>query len=758
MGDWPNGWEQATVRKVGGESSVRLITSPLKHWLGATAWLSDGIGGERPLADRWLVPISMLRGQRERFRHLRPLSLELSRRLDADAELLGKLQSMGLNVYPTDGERIGPELLDALAEAWRSERVPLGQFDIFLGQLRHAWQHLDVGKEFPGAFLVRTAHRHFEVVDSVGLTGVYLPNDAAKERALREENKPVLEMEVAQANRFAEALINATPVRLASGLVERDVIDGALWGKAAEAVRALEETRYRWLAEPLLAILAHGGTNPTGHTTTAWEAALHRLRGAGVIECGSIVVELIDGNETIAKGEPAARWLSGDVLAVTNEVGLSYEELAPGLQAMLERQDLLKDLLLVLGPLEGVEIPTLKEIEKALERAQIDAQAFADIRSRWVGNTGLVASRIRPVAALLGVGSAGFEKAAADLGRLTDWLAANLPQWDAAALMTAARRSGDDYAMGMVAWRALGDVAALPAWNAVLDELGAEYKPVRNRDFGEQTNAHLEGMQALSTAIARAVAVDSGEPELFRTFEDATNAFSAPDDWSMQWWKVPFKAVVDALCDTWREIVNSEHLAVLRGTETLEQFREAIEERGIAIEPDPYEIAHANSERFSSVLLDVHDLHRTWLEFRDPESRLPDPPKAPELAADSYLRRWNDTEFWRLALATLGDERFVHACGDASDAQTVRDRLGLDEEAVKRKRREREKEEKETARKAKKVEIAGESVEIDTIDYSAMLRRHEKTLNDPVGPRASEGEFTPLGPFSREVGGGGGGG
>ena len=70
---------------------------------------------------------------------------------------------------------------------------------------------------------------------------------------------------------------------------------------------------------------------------------------------------------------------------------------------MLDRQDLLKDLRLVLGALEGVEKPSLEEIEKALERAEIDAQAFADIRSRWAGNTGLVASRVRPVAALLGV-------------------------------------------------------------------------------------------------------------------------------------------------------------------------------------------------------------------------------------------------------------------------------------------------------------------------------------------------------------------
>ena len=757
MPHWPDRWEQATVRKIAGEWSVWPITSPLKHWLSATPWLSDGGIGERVLADRWMVPMSLLRGQRERFRHLRPLSLELARRLDGEAELLGTLQRLGLNVYPTDWERIGPELLDALAEAWRTERVLPGQFDVFLWQLRHAWQHLDLGRGLPGTFLVRTSHRRFEVVDGAGLADVYLPNDAAKGRALREEDKPVLEMEPAQANRLAGTLVDATPVRLASELVERDVIDRVVWAGAEEAVRSLEETRYGWLAAPLLAILAHGGGNPRGHATTAWAAALSRLRGAGVLECGSIVVELVDGEETIAKGEHAARWLPGDVLAVTNEVGHSYEALAPALQAMLDRQDLLKDLRLVLGALEGVEKPSLKEIKQALERSEIDAQAFADIRSRWAGNTGLVASRIRPVAALLGVAGEEFEAATADMDRLTDWLAANLPQWDAAALITAARRSRDDHAMGMAAWRALGDVAGLTAWNAVLEGLGEEYEPVGNRDVQEQTNAHLEGMQALSAAVARAVAVDCGEPELFRKIEDATHAFSAPDDWSTRWWEVPFEAVVDALCDTWQEIVDSEHLAVLRGTETPGQLREAIEERGIAIEPDPYEIARANSERFGRVLLDAHDLHRTWLEFRDPDSRLADPPTAPELAADTYLRRWTDAELWSLALATLGDERFAQACGDASDPQTVRERLGLDEESVDRRRQERAEKERETARKAKTVEIAGESFEIEAIDYSALLRRHAEKLEDPAGPRASKDEFTPLGPLRARGRSGGGG-
>ena len=395
MQSWPDGWDEATVRKVYRERSSWQITSPLKHWLSTMPWLSDGGTGERPLLDRWLVPTSLLRGQRERFRHLRPLSLDLSRRLDADPELRAGLEGLGLNVYPTDGEQIGPELLDALADAWRTQRVPPGRFDMFLGQLRHAWQHLAEGRGLPRVFLVRTARRRFELVDGDSLSDVYLPDEAVKGRSLREEGKPVLEMEVREANRLAGALVDTTAVRLASELVERDLIDGVEWTGSSDAVRALEETQYRWLPAPLLAILAHGGPNPTGHTTTGWAAALDRLRGAGIIECQSIAVELVAGEETIAKSEPVARWLAGNVLAVTAQTGTSYEALAPAAQAVLDRQDLLKDLRLVLGALDGLEAPSLEQIEGALDRAEIDGQAFADIRSRWAGNTGLVASRVR---------------------------------------------------------------------------------------------------------------------------------------------------------------------------------------------------------------------------------------------------------------------------------------------------------------------------------------------------------------------------
>ena len=744
MRAWPDGWEKATVRKVSGELNSWQITSPLKHWLSTKPWFSDDDTGQRPLSDRWLVPTSLLRGQRERFRHLHPLSLNLSSRLNADPELRADLEGLGLNVYPTDGEKIGPELLNALADAWTAQRVPLGRFDIFLGQLRHAWQHLDETKGLPSLYVIRTEPRRFEVRDGGSLRNVYLADDNEKGRSVRESGAQVLEMELREANRFARMLVEATGVRRASKLVERVLIDGTEWNGASDRIQALAETRYRWLPAPLLTIAAHGGPNPTGHTTRRWATALVRLQGAGVVECESIAIELLDSEETIAKSEPAARWIAGNVLAVTNKTGNVYELLAPAAQAMLDRQDLLKDLRLVLGGLKDLESPSHEQIKDALNRAEIDAQAFADIHSRWAGNAGLVAERIRPVATLLGVAGEEFEDAVADIDRLTDWLSENLPQWEGTKLITAARRSLNDHAMGLAAWQVLGEVAQLPAWNAVLERLGDEYEPIENKDAGEQAEAHLESMQAMLAALACKIAINCGEPQLFRKIEDATRGFTAPDDWTKRWWNVPFVAVVKALHESYLEIVDAEHLEVLRGVTSAHQLQLALEKSGVKVESDPYETARINGEGLGKMLLDAYDLYRTWLEAHAPESKVPDQPTPPELGGEAYLRRWSDAELWRHALAILDDETFTTACGEQAELRVVRERLGIDEKTIKAIRMERAKQAREAARKPKKVEIAGASFEIGMIDYSELLQQHIDTLAHPSGPRAGKNEFTPL--------------
>ena len=753
---WTPEWKQATVRKVYGEWSTWRISSPLKYWLSTLPWLVDGSSGERPLSERWLVPTSLLRGQQDRFRHLRPLTLELSRRLEANPDLAEMLKGLGLNVYPTDGQRIGPELLNALATAWLAQPELAARFDVFLGQVRHAWQHFDEGGELPDKFLVWTARRRFEVLDGDSLRDIYLPDDAEKSRSVRESGKGVLEMPVREANRLAALLAEATSIRRASTLEERILIDGAEWTGASDGMSSVEDTRYRWLPELLLAVAAHGGPNPTGAATQGWTASVGRLRGAGLVECDSIVVELVTGEEPVAESAPPAWWLPGDVLAVTRQIGTAYDRLAPAVQAMLHRQDLLKDLRLVLGTLGGVEAPSVEEIERALDLAEIDAQAFADVRSHWAGNTGWLASRIRPVAVLLAAAMEEFELAALDAESLTNWLAKSVPQWEARKLTSAARRCRDNHSMGLEAWRALGDVAQLPAWNAVLERLGGEYEPVENKDVENQTAAHLETMRPLLQAVSRHIAISSDDPDLFPRIESATSGFGAPDGWSKHWWEVPFSAVLNALFRHWGEAAAEFGSDALSWVASVEELRTALVERGVEIDFDPYETARINRERFGKLFLEVQDLHRTWTEAQSPEFEVPNRPVPTDLGAEAYLRRWSEAELWRCALSVLRDKRFIAACGDFAQPSEVRERLGIDEAAVAAKRQERLEREKDAARKPKKMEIAGAFFEIETIDYAELLREHIDNLVEPTGPRAKDDEFTPLGTHGGHGGSGGG--
>ena len=761
LGSW-FGWESATVSKTSGNYWERTVTSPMKYWLKTLAWLNDQSGVEQPLGRRWLVPESLLRGQHDRYSHLDPLSLGLARRLNAEPVLKDALTRLNLNVYPVEeDDRTGLDLLDALATAWTANRVPAGRFDVFVGQVRDAWRHLDLGKGLPKTFLVRTGRRRtFETRGPDELADVYLPDNRDRTRSLQEHEKQILEMHTVDANRAAAALLAETGIRLASTLEERFLIDGARWTAVVDGIPPLDETRYTWLPITLLTIAAHGGTNPIGATTKAWQQAADRLRRARVLECETIAVQLVNEDQVVASNEPAAQWLrDGDVLAIRRGVELSYESLAPAAQAMLDRQDLLKDLRLVLGALADNEEPTPEQIEEAMERAEIDSQALADVRHRWAGNTSLLVDRIRPVLALLGIPGDGLDAAAMDIDHLTEWLSLNLTQWSAQDVLSAARQSCDDYAMGEAARHALGDVAELPAWNEALAVLGDQYVAVKNDDVEEQTAAHLEEAALLLRGLARHIAVETGNPDLFPILEAVHQNFKGGNDWSTRWWEVSFGAVIDELRAGYVEILGAEHhLEVLEGAGTIDDLRTAFRTKGIAIAPNPYETADANKRKLEEVLLSVHDLHRAWVELRASGPIAPDPEPLAEPDPVAYLHYWSDAELLERALSVINDAEFVQACDGCVNVDEIRKRLRLDQKVIDARSEERLQHKRESERQQQTFEVAGKPFEVGAMSYLELFERLS-SLPDPEGPRANKDEFTPLaeaGPSGNGSGGGGG--
>ena len=743
LGSWSDGWASAKITKCSGVHWSCSVKSPLSYWLKTQAWLSDR-NTVKPLSHRWLVPVSLLQGQVDRFIHLDPLSLDLARKLEDEPELKTALIRLGLNVYPTEKDRTGPELLEALAAVWSTERVPAGRFDVFLGQVRYAWQHLDPDKGLPKNFLVMTAQRTFSTYRQSELADVYLPDHRDRTRSLREHGKYILEMHTADATRLARALLDATPVKQASTLEERFLTNDSRWTGMVDGMPPLDETIYAWLPITLLTIAAHGGVR-TGAATEPWRQAADRLQRTHVLVCETIAIELVDGDNVVASSEPKALWLPGDVLAIRRDVEYSYESLAPAAQAMLDRQDLLKDLRLVLGSLAGYKEPTSEQIEAAMERAEIDPQDIADIRHQWAGTTSLLVDRIRPLLKLLGIPANGFDTAATNIECLTEWLSSNLREWSAAEIIATARRSRDDHAMGMTVWRVRGDVAQLPAWNDVLTKLGDRYVAVENHDADKQTDAHLEEAAPLLRGLARHIAIEVDNPSLFHKIESIRQSFKGGEDWSTRWWEVPFEAVIDELCTSYAEILGAEHnLEVFEGAMTVEDLRTAFQTKGIMTDPDPYETAGLNKKRLEEVLLSAHDLHRAWGEFKASGPMVSEPPALPaELDPAAYLHDWSDEELLERALRLIDDEEFIKACDGCASLDAIRQRLELTPKNIQDRRQDRRRREQEEARRRRTFDVAGDSFEVGTESYGDLFGRL-KSLAGPEGPQANKDEFTPL--------------
>ena len=706
--------------------------------------MGDG-GVFQPLKHRWLVPAAIIGNQLERFRHLNPLTRELARTLEDHPQLTDVLRTLGLNSYPVEQDRTGPDLLQALATAWTEGRIPPGRFDVFLGQLRDAWRHLDPVNGFPKEFLVRAARRSLSVRSTHELVEVYLPDNRDRAQSLLQHGKPILEMQPIDATRKANALTAATGIKRASGLTERFIIDDSLWTQVMDGGEALDGTVFAWLPVPLLAVAAHGGVDPTGAATRRWLDAANRLRGARVLTCGTIAIQLVDGDEIVAESEPSAQWLPGDVLAIRSDTGLSYEKIVPAVQDILDRQDLLKDLRLVLGSLSGIETPTIQQIEAALGRADIDAQALADVQNNWVGSISLIVDRIRPALTLLDISYDGFDAAATDIEHLTDWLSVNLLQWPTPELLSVARQTRDDHTMGVAAWRALGEVAQLPAWNAAIARLGDRFDIVRNNSVDQQLAEHVEAAAPLLRSLARHLAIENGDPSLFHKLEATNRDLTAPADWAARWWHVPFAAIVDALHDKYSDFAFPEHhLQLLTGATTLEELHDRLHERGITTDPDPYEIARRNRDAMNEILSDLHDLRCLWMELNsDAAIAQSTPDSAPELVPCAYLFSWSEAELVERSLHTIADSDFTQACKGCVSVDEIRDRLELDDQSVEDRRRQSREQRQEAERLRRTFDVAGTLFEFGTSRF-AELFKHLNALPDPVGPRASRDMFTDL--------------
>ena len=743
LSHWEEGWETVTIRKVGGQHFSQLITSPLAYWLSTVPWLDDGSDEaqtlrqkQRSLRQRWLVPESFIRERRGRFDHLAPLSLELTQRLGRNKALLDVLAKLGLNVYPTEDHRTGPDLLDALADVVQAmadgtearNAMPAGGFDTLLGQVRYAWRYFDPKQELPQRFVLRTKPHKFEVYAAAKIGDAYLPDHVARTRSLREHQQPIFAMWSEEARSEIGDLLNEKGAKRASGLQERCRADGRPAKDLLEEASALEES-LEWLPVVLLSLAAYGGHNPRGPATKAWLKAKDRLQRARVLLCNSIEVELLDATGArVARSDPSAYWASqDDTLLLKRDVLNSslYERIAQASQAICERQDLLKDLRLVLGSLAGHPQPTHAQVEKALGRAEIDESAVADIQDQW-GGIRMLRDRIRPVLELLGVSHSGLDDVPS-LDALTGWLSDAMPsangnpRWSSENLVASARKARDDLEMGHSAWRVLGDEACLPKWNRALNNLGRV--TVRNRGAGDQARRRLDQAARSLRAFARYVALADGgreEDDQARLFSKIAGVRERIDEdpdwprlsasWSRLWWDVPFCTVLDALRERYERIpeVAEAHLSAFRGVSNLDDFQSALRDQGATLELDPLDIARGNQRRVHRVLRSIWELYQAWLTKEGKEwSRIRGIPEVP-LEPVMYLREWRSkAELFDRAKSVIADQTFLSAVTPCTTIKEMREKLDISPETLERAHEKRQHLDRERERRNKTFKIGG---------------------------------------------------
>ena len=434
----------------------------------------------------------------------------------------------------------------------------------------------------------------------------------------------------------------------------------------------------------------------------------------------------------------------------------SYEEVAGACQAILDRQDLLKDLRLVLGALDGSSQPTGRQIEEALDRAEIDAVAVADIRHRWEGETSTLVHRIRPVLQLHGISHDGLDAFATDTARLTKWLAENVktPKWSTEGLLAAAHECYDDFQMGFAAWRRLGNDAELPKWNAALSALGDKYEQVNNAQSHAQAKRYLDESAPVLRAFARHVATadaqvrieDQGKLfskiiQVHEQLEGSTEWTRLCARWSNSHWRVPFSAVLHVLRARFTEIPEARlHCGVLDGVTTVGSLRLALERKGVVLDPDPREVARGNQYRLNRVVCGVRECYEAWLKKKRAESTSSARAVEARLDASMYLRNWPDGDLLGRAKLAVADSDFCAAVKACTTMEGMRERLDItsgDLESIREGNKQRS---AETEREKRTVAVAGRLFEIGgPVSYSELFARLEGKLRAPeqgdgIGP------------------------
>jgi hypothetical protein len=699
--EWPLGWAELTIERVGGNANTLKLPSPLAWKLQQCAWIGvendEGITWGRP-ADRWHVAAHDLAGGRVwQFAHLRPLPARLANLLDVEPRLAAAMQRLGMPHFDPETKSPSSRLLDALAEATSGQDIR--NWDIFLGQVRAAWRSFEPtgAGDFPRRLLIHGDSAQLAVHTPDPEHPAYLP-DSAKSfiSALRRFQLPVIAIEYKDADRLAEQFTNAFPSAIirASSLQPIPQVNGKAWTEPATE-RLQDHEQLEWLAPLILTLAAFFGPQAQGASTEAFRRHLKSLREARVAIAETIETALFDGDRPVAEPMAVAALWHGETrtLLVRNPSTIQPAAISEALASLLDRgEDLEVAIKLVLGIIGWDPTPTT--IKRALEQLKLDEAHYRGVREHWRGDLSQVVERIVPLLTIL--------KPDADVGRLmeldseeavaafVDQLAD--PRLEGRELLRMARRAVDMFEFGAEAARRFGESVQLSAWNAALAKRGQA--PLTNSEADSEFRAHLGGAGPVLRSLMAWLSARHPGLGPFAALANRLESVGCPEAFRTETWDVSFGAVmaqVAPLFEAWQ--TTPEVLNALRAATSSEQLRALLDAQGVDVNFDPNEAGRDNRERVRQALARLQEVGLAWAIA----SNAPNPTDweartdryleflSPTLEQSGFTRHWADADVWRQLQSLPVDEpsaTFWCAVREAANLDDLAQRLGLSIEAV----------------------------------------------------------------------------
>lgn len=664
---WPENWHTSRADRTWGlEETVWLPLSPLAFALCELPWLVREEDVRSRPRECWQVRSETLRTQKKFFEHLRPLSLDMTKKLEANPRLEEAMRSLDLNLYDpapekeTEGSRLLTALAHAVADSLTDASKGIFHLSSFLGQVNVAWRGFSSANALPQSIIVRRgAQSTLSLWTGDGPEEIYLPDtEQSVYKNILEFDKPVAVMETEAAKRLAKVFIREFPGKVIplSQLRIRPIVDDLPWRK--EGRDSLRDSEFSILLPYLLAIAAFRGSQRQGTGTKKFAELMATLRNARLCYAQSLAVE-ITGTDTSLPSQASAAWWDSEskTLLLRHDWSEGYLALADAFATMTEREDLGTDIQMLLmsvlpqwGDLSSGEGDVFTQ---ALHNLRLTEEHIQQVLAIWQEDAAEYITWLEPLFMLTGKSVTRATLTVCDSRHKVEEFLHNITDADINGhiLCELMRKTTSPFDFAVRLHEAvapsLWNKLTLMDWNHCRGELGLQQSPLHNDDATEEFTNHRDEALPLLLCLCAWLFSRLQAPPPFVTAIAELSSIPCPADAGSVYWRVPFTAFLTTimpLFENWG--ASAEECATLRQSASLDDLHNQLVALGISVACDPRERAGDNSKKMEQAVAEFRPICRAWaarhgVNYGPCEELLAAWSELPDFDVAAYLTEWS---------------------------------------------------------------------------------------------------------------------